>query len=36
MQMIVRMFLILVALCAFATVGVFILSFIARAVIGMH
>jgi hypothetical protein len=32
MQMIVRMFLILVALCVFAAVGVSLLSFIARVV----
>jgi hypothetical protein len=34
MQMIVRLFLILVALCVFASVGVYVLSFFARAVIG--
>ena len=31
MRMILRMFLIIVALVAFTTVGVFILSFVARA-----
>jgi hypothetical protein len=33
MQTIMRMFLILVALCGFAAIGVYLLSFIARAVI---
>jgi uncharacterized membrane protein len=33
MQLIVRLFLILVALCVFSAVGVFVLSFIARAVL---
>jgi uncharacterized membrane protein len=33
MQMILRLILILVTLCVFTAVGVFLLSFVARAVL---